>query len=69
MQKGDPHEQLEAMLIQYYHRRGSLIKEQQPYDHNPLYDCIQETRSQSDNNSTTLSQEAPDTSTRNVGIT
>jgi len=57
------------MLIQYYHRRGSLIKEQQPYDHNPLYDCIQETRSQMDNHNTTSSQAALDTSTRNVGKT
>jgi len=59
----------ETMLIQYYHRKGSLIKEQQPYDHNPLYDCIQETRSQSDNHSTTPSQAALDTPTRKVGIT
>ena len=59
----------EAMLIQYYHRRDSLIKEQQPYDHNSLHDCIQETRSQTDNYSTTSSQAALDTSTRNAGIT
>jgi len=59
----------EAMLIQYCHRKGSLFKEQQPYDHNPLYDCIQETRSQSDNHSATVSEAALDTSTRNVGMT
>ena len=33
------------MLLKYYHRE-SLITEQQTYDHNPLYDCMQASRSQ-----------------------
>jgi len=33
----------EALFIQEYHRKGILITEQQPFEHNPLYDLTQET--------------------------
>ena len=33
----------EALFIQEHHRRGTLITEQQLFEHNPLYDLIQET--------------------------
>ena len=67
--KGTRMNSWEAMTIQYHHHRESLITEQQPYDHNPLYDCIQESRSQTDNHSTIVTQTATDTSTRHADIT
>jgi len=33
----------EALFIQEHHRSGTLITEQQLFEHNPLYDLIQET--------------------------
>ena len=33
----------EALFIQEHHRKGTLITEQQLFEHNPLYDLIQET--------------------------
>ena len=33
----------EALFIQEHHRKGTLIMEQQLFEHNALYDLIQET--------------------------
>jgi hypothetical protein len=33
----------EALFVQEHHRRGTIITEQQLFEHNPLYDLIQET--------------------------
>jgi len=67
--KGTRMNSWEAMMIQYHHHRESLITEQQPYDHNPLYICIQESRSQTDYRSTIATRPATDTSTRHADIT
>jgi len=50
----------ESMFIQNFHRKGMLIAEQQPYDHNPLYNCIQETGPRTDNHETELTQSVQD---------
>jgi hypothetical protein len=42
--KGGSMNCLEALFIQeHHHRRGTLITKQQLFEHNPLYDLIQET--------------------------
>ena len=67
--KGTRMNSWEAMMIQYHQHREPRITEQQPYDHNPVYYCIQESRYQTDNHSTVVTQSATDTSTRHADIT
>ena len=43
MHKRQPYELLGGLVIQEHHRKGILITEQQLFEHNPLYDFIQET--------------------------
>jgi len=60
----------ESISIQNFHRKCMLITEQQPYDHNPLYDCIQETGPRTDNHKTEPTQSVQDThQQRNTGTT
>ena len=46
----------EALFIQEYHRKGILITEQQLFEHNPLYDLIQETDTKTGSESSVQNQ-------------
>jgi len=59
----------EAMIIQLHHHRKTLITEQQPYEHNILYDCMQAPRSQTLYVSTETTLLTAGTSTEQTGIT
>jgi len=39
--KGSPMNNWDAMIIQHSYHSESLITEQQTYEHNPMYDCMQ----------------------------
>jgi len=48
----------ETMYIQEYHQKDSLITEQEPMEHNILFDCIHDTARTYDNHGLTTSQPA-----------
>ena len=53
--KGSRMNNWETMLKQHHYHSESLITEQQTYVHNPLYDCMQASRSQTLGHSTRTS--------------
>jgi len=47
--KGKHMNSLEAMYIQEYHQKDQLVTEQQPFEHNILFDIIKTTTPTHDN--------------------
>ena len=59
----------EAMIIKHHYHNESLITEQKTYDHNPLYDCMQASRSQTLDHSTGTTPHTAGASIEHTGIT
>ena len=67
--KGPRMNNWEAMIIHHHYHSESLITEQQTYDHNPLYDCMQASRSQTLGYSTRTPPLTAGASIEHTGIT